>query len=187
MSGRILVASPLIQEIIITFNDGSEDGEAVNAREGDLVDIKFVKVLILETDSPDAEILKEAKLEAEFRQLFGTANRYNIDFRPTFDGAYGFWIKGRVQERVANEDANPGPGNQGPVVNFEELFICGGGTLDIDPATNEARSQFSCVSDLQPFPASFIWKKTGVDVNSYRDGGKFRLQKNEDGEEEEEE
>ena len=162
-------------DMFLLYNDGSEDGEAVNKGAGDLVEVDFVKVLLLKKDSQDAEVLREAKLKGELRQRFGTSNRYNIHFRPTVDGAYGFWVKGRVQDLVPNEDADPGSSDQpAPKVEFEEIFVCEGGSLDIGE-NGEAQSRFSCVGDLQPFPAKRSGAKGGVDTLSYKDNDRFSL------------
>lgn len=165
-------------DMFLVYNDGSEDGEAVNKGAGDLLEVDFVKIMLLKKDSQDAEILRKATLKGELRQRFGTPNRYNIHFRPTVDGAYGFWVKGRVQDLVPNEDADPGSSDKpAPKVEFEEIFICEGGSLDIDPETGEANSRFSCVGDLQPFPTKRSGKNGGIDTFSHKDTDRFSLRK----------
>lgn len=86
-----------------------------------------VKVLYLKEDAFDAKILKARELTGELRRDRTTPNRFNIWYKPTRAGAYGFYIKGTIDG-----------------VAFRERFVCGDGAL--------ADSGFGCITNIQKFP-----------------------------------
>jgi hypothetical protein len=43
---------------------------------------------------------------------------------------------------------------RGGLLRFNETFICGGGSKDIDPATGLPITKFSCVTDAVAFPGT---------------------------------
>lgn len=88
-----------------------------------------VYVLLLRTDAIDARVRRSAKLRRELTQDRESPNRYNIWYKPTRAGAYGFHIVGDIQ-------GNP----------IDEIFVCGGGSQNPD-----GRS-FSCIERIQEFP-----------------------------------
>ena len=112
------------------------DWVSVDVSQGDTVNIE-VRVLYLEEDAFNANVITSTKLQGALEQDFSDPSRYNIYFKPNVDGAYGFRIKGDIQHQGApllHLDGNAGK------------FVCEGGSQDPEEA-------FNCVQDiLQPFP-----------------------------------
>lgn len=89
----------------------------------------MVKALYLKKDSQDAKVIASARLKGDLRRDRTNPNRFNISFRPTRSGAYGFHIKGMIAGLMV-----------------DEVFICRGGTQNTDGRA------FGCVEKAQDFP-----------------------------------
>lgn len=132
--------------------------EPVDTEKGDVVFIKEAEVLLLESEARPARVLRRTLLpvprdeKGNIQKKFGTENKYLVHFRPTVDGAYGFRLKGYAQHK-------------GRTVGFEETFICGAGTKDIDVTTGLPISKFNCVTDAVAFPGN----NSERDVRGYQD------------------
>ncbi|NEO73221.1 hypothetical protein [Moorena sp. SIO3H5] len=127
------------------------DDSPVDTDKEDKIDLD-VYVLYLKEDKFDAQVIRKAKLKGELRKAFGTDNRYNIWFKPTHDGAYGYRVKGTINGQQINEK-----------------FVCGGGTKDF--RDGRPRS-FRCVVDPQTFPGNRN-SNNNIDNAGYRDNDRF--------------
>ena len=132
--------------------------EAVDTDKGGVVVIKEVEALFLESDTRQARVLNRAFLpvprdeKVNIKKKFGTDNQYDVPFRPTIDGAYGFRFQGYANHK-------------GRIIGFNETFICGGGSKDIDSTTGLPKTKFSCVTDAVAFPGN----NSEQDVRGYQD------------------
>lgn len=137
--------------------------EPVDTEKGDVVFIKEAEVLLLESETRQARVLQRAFLpvptdeKGNIQKKFGTENKYIVPFRPTVDGTYGFRLKGYAQHK-------------GRTVGFEETFVCGAGTKDIDVTTGLPITKFNCVTDAVAFPGT----NSEQDVRSYQDNDRPR-------------
>lgn len=80
--------------------------EPVDTEKGDVVVIKEVEALFLEADTrPKARVLQRTLLpvptdvKGNIQKKFGTENQYNVPFRPTVDGTYGFRFQGYANHK----------------------------------------------------------------------------------------
>jgi len=95
-------------------------------KKGKLVKRDWVKVYPTDQNAADAK--------GNVKKKYGTTNVYNIYFRPTKAGVYGFHVKGTLVHKDATQ-------------NFDETFVCGPlGTKSTDG------TQFNCVQDEINFP-----------------------------------
>ncbi len=135
----------------------------VDTDKGGVVVIKEVEALFLESDTRQARVLHRALLpvptdeKGNIKKKFGTENQYDVPFRPTMDGTYGFRFQGYANHK-------------GRIIGFNETFICGGGSKDIDSTTGLPITKFNCVTDAVPFPGS----TSEGDVRSYQDNDHTR-------------
>lgn len=119
--------------------------EDVDTSKGDTVKIETAEVLYLGKETGRNRKLAKRKLVTEtddlgnIKKKYGTTNKYPIYFRPTKAGKYGFRLKGSMT-------------HNGSSVNFDETFICGTGSQDIDLGTGLTKSKFGCVQDAIEFP-----------------------------------
>ncbi len=88
-----------------------------------------VKILFLEEESFDAEVVAKSILRGDLKEDRETISRFNIDYLPTRPGTYGFVISGTINN-----------------VYVKEKFVCGAGSQH-----PEGRA-FSCAEKLQKFP-----------------------------------
>jgi hypothetical protein len=153
------VSEPAYEDVVNGFNinisaiDEFGITTPVSTALGDTVDLK-AKVLFLETDSSDADILASMMLKDPVSLMHGTLNRYASRFKPTHDGAYGFHVTGTING-----------------VFVDEIFICGGGSQHADGRA------FGCAVDPQVFPGKFEPSNTDtVDEAGYKDSDKYSLQ-----------
>lgn len=151
-------------QIFLYHDDGSSDGDAVNTRNGDLVNFTALEVMLLDqqvkpTDPSFASHVKKTlafdlSQRAQTPRLkFGTNNDYRNHFRPTGDGVYAFRVVGSLQNVNTDPDNDTASTNTATgLTSFDETFVCGpGGSLDVDPTTGVVHS-FNCVQDITPFP-----------------------------------
>jgi hypothetical protein len=119
--------------------------EDVDTSKGDTVKIETAEVLYFGKETSRNRKLAKRRLVTETDDLgnvkkkFGTSNKYPIYFRPTKAGKYGFRLKGSTT-------------HNGLSVNFDETFVCGSGSQDVDLSTGFAKSKFGCVQDAIDFP-----------------------------------
>ncbi len=121
--------------------------ETVNTAAGDVVKIETAEVMLLDAPSQSAQVIRSKLLpislddQGNIRKKWGTENEYIVYFRPTTDGAYGFHLKGHIEHKDH-------------MVDFNETFVCGAGSKDIDPTTGLAKTKFNCVDDAVSFPGT---------------------------------
>ncbi len=118
-SEPVFAREPTRFDLIVRDLDG-------NPYEPSEIDLS-VKVLYLKDDTFDAKVLKARELTGDLRRDRSTPNRFNIWYKPTRAGAYGFHIKGTIDG-----------------VAIRERFVCGDGAL--------ADSGFGCITNIQKFP-----------------------------------
>lgn len=154
---RIEPAFEDVVNAIDFFVTRTSDGKLINVREGDVVDVE-VEVQFRKTESVSSAIIQKDHL-AKPEQAFGADNRYNAWFKPTADGAYGFRVKGEVND-LGDPQAGP--------LFFDELWVCGAGTQ------NSTGSRFGCVSDPQTFPKG-AFDHGGRDHHGYQDDDRNKV------------
>ena len=130
--------------------DGAHDPSLtmpINTADGDVVKIEEAEVMFLNSPSQSAQVIAKKTLpvllddQGNIRKKFGTDNQYVVYFRPTADGAYGFRLKGHIEHK-------------GKTLDFNETFVCGAGSKDIDPKTGQIKSKFNCVEQAVSFPGA---------------------------------
>lgn len=90
--------------------------------------------------------------KGNIKKKFGIDNQYDVSFRPTMEGAYGFRFQGYANHK-------------GRIIGFNETFICGGGSKNIDSTTGLPKTKFSCITDAVTFPGN----NSEQDVRGYQD------------------
>jgi hypothetical protein len=150
-------------QIFLFYDDGSSDGEAVNTRNGDIVNFTNVEVMYLDQQTrPDdpsfsSHVVRTYAFDLNDptqlpRIAFGSTNEYKNHFRPARDGAYAIRVAGSIQDVNHDPDDEAGTNTPTGLTTFDETFSCQGGTLDVDPATGQVLSRFNCVVDITSFP-----------------------------------
>ncbi len=126
----------------------------VNTSAGDSFDLDLY-VFMLNKDEYLPDLATAAQKVVTFKQLadprkaFGTDNRYQSPWRPTHDGAIGFYYVGSVTT------------SEGATYPIDEIFVCGNGHApDVDHG-------FSCVADAVTFP--------GNPEDAHKDNSEFSL------------
>ena len=125
--------------------------EAVDTAAGDVVKLEEAEVLLLNAPSQSARVIRRKLLplssfldaQGNIRKKYGTDEEYIVYFRPTIAGAYGFRLKGHVEHK-------------GHTVDFNETFVCGAGSKNIDPTTGLTKTKFECVEDAVSFPGTTL-------------------------------
>jgi hypothetical protein len=131
---------PNALDLFIYYNNG--DYEAINAEEGDEVDLT-VEALVLK----NGRVKRRVELRDGLVQDWEDPSNYTAWFKPIADGAYGFHIYGEING-----------------VEIDEEFICGEGSLD-------SESSFDCVVDPQTVPNTGKKDESGYkDTDSYSVG-----------------
>jgi len=121
--------------------------ETVNTASGDIVKIEKAEVMLLNAPSQSAQVIGKKSLpiplddQGNIRKKWGTDNEYIVYFRPTTNGTYGFHLKGHIEHKDY-------------LVDFNETFVCGTGSKDIDPTTGLPKTKFNCVQDAVSFPST---------------------------------
>lgn len=133
------------------FVTRTSDGKPISVSNGDVVDIE-AQVQFRKEESVASAIIQEHRL-AKPEQAFGADNRYNAWFKPTIDGAYGFRVRGEINDL---SDPHAGP------LFFDEVWVCGAGTQ------NPQGRRFACVADPQTFPKGILDHR-GIDHHGYQD------------------
>jgi hypothetical protein len=143
-------------DISVSFHPDEAHNSAltqpVDTATGGVVRIEEAEVLFLDAPSQSAQVIDQTLLpvptdnQGNIRKKWGTDNKYIVYFRPTTEGAYGFRLKGHVE-------------HAGHTLDFNETFICGAGTQDVDPVTGAAKSKFNCVESAVPFPSMKTMKQ----------------------------
>jgi hypothetical protein len=127
--------------------------ENVDTSKGDVVKLDFANVQYY--DNKNGRLYKKAESKVyptdqnapnpttgNVGEKFGTNNVYNIYFKPSKAGIYGFHVKGTLVH-TSNFTGSPVQYTQ----EFDETFICGPlGTKSTDG------SKFNCVQDEITFP-----------------------------------
>lgn len=135
--------------------------EAVNTADGDVVKIEEAEVMLLNAPSQAAPVIAKKPLPislddyGNIRKKWGTNNEYIVYFRPTVGGVYGFRLKGRAEHK-------------GYMLDFNETFVCGAGSKDIDPTTGLIKTKFNCVEDAVSFPGKASPQPGGNDSGNGR-------------------
>lgn len=119
--------------------------EKVDTAKGDTVILETAEVLYMGKENGKSRKVKKRPLAFEtddlgnIKKKYGTDNKYPVYFRPTEAGQYGFRLKGSIV-------------HNGISVNFDETFVCGTGSQDVDVSSGTIKSKFSCVQDAINFP-----------------------------------
>ncbi|MDR4459235.1 MAG: hypothetical protein MRJ67_01755 [Nitrospirales bacterium] len=92
----------------------TSDGKPISVSNGDVVDVE-AEVQFRKEERVDSRIIQQDQL-AKPEQAFGVDNRYNAWFKPTIDGAYGFRVRGTINDL---SDPQAGP------LFFDEVWVCG--------------------------------------------------------------
>lgn len=129
----------------------TSDGKAISVSNGDVVNVE-AEVQFRKEERVDSRIIQTNQL-AKPEQAFGADNRYNAWFKPTIDGAYGFRVRGEINDL---SDPQAGP------LFFDEVWVCGAGTQ------NPQGRSFGCVNDPQTFPKGILDRR-GKDQHGYQD------------------
>lgn len=127
----------------------------VNTSSGDSFDLDLF-VFMLNKDEYIPDLTTAMQKVATFKQLkdpslaFGTENRYQSPWRPTHDGAIGFYYLGSVTT------------SEGATYQIDEIFVCGNGHAP------DVEHGFSCVADAVTFP--------GEPADAHKDNSEFSLE-----------
>lgn len=142
-------------DLFLSKKDAEGNLEApVDTDNGDSIDLDLF-VFMLQDDEYLPDLATAMEKVSTFKQLadptkaFGTTNRYNSPWRPTHDGAIGFYYVGSVTT------------SEGETFQINEVFVCGDGHAP------DVTHGFGCVGEAVTFP--------GTPADAYKDNNEFSL------------